>query len=61
MNKIGSLQGHTERVLYLAKSPEEDTIVTGSGDQTMRFWRIYNSNKKNKKVSELEVRNNFLR
>lgn len=41
MKKIGSLQGHTYRVLYLAKSGEEDTIVTGSGDQTLRFWKIY--------------------
>ena len=41
MRKVASLQGHTYRVLYLSKSPNEDTIVTGSGDQTLRFWRIY--------------------
>ena len=40
MNKIATLQGHTYRVLYMAKSPDEDSIVTGSGDQTLRFWKI---------------------
>lgn len=37
---MSTLQGHTFRVLYLAKSPDEDTIVTGSGDQTLRFWKV---------------------
>lgn len=40
MKKMSTLQGHTFRVLYLAKSPDEDTIVTGSGDQTLRFWKV---------------------
>ena len=61
MDKIASLQGHTERVLYLSKSPDEDTIITGSGDKTLRLWRIFSANQKNKRLSELEVRNNFLR
>jgi len=38
MRKIASLRGHTYRVLYLALSPDGTTIVTGSGDETLRFW-----------------------
>ena len=29
------------RVLYLAMSPDGYTIVTGAGDETLRFWNIY--------------------
>jgi cell division cycle 20-like protein 1, cofactor of APC complex len=41
MRKIASLTGHTYRVLYLAASPDGQTIVTGSGDETLRFWRVF--------------------
>jgi cell division cycle 20-like protein 1, cofactor of APC complex len=34
---VASLTGHTNRVLYLAKSPDRETIVTGAGDETLRF------------------------
>ena len=38
---VASLTGHTHRVLYLAMSPEADTIVTGAGDETLRFWNCF--------------------
>jgi cell division cycle 20-like protein 1 (cofactor of APC complex) len=41
MEKIASLTGHTYRVLYLAMSPDGSKIVTGSGDETLRFWRLF--------------------
>ncbi|KAJ5124797.1 uncharacterized protein N7515_008622 [Penicillium bovifimosum] len=41
MEQIVSLTGHTFRVLYLAMSPDGETIVTGAGDETLRFWNIY--------------------
>jgi WD40 repeat protein len=28
-------------------SPDGDTICTGAGDETLRFWKIYNNNLKN--------------
>lgn len=28
-------------VLYLAMSPDGETIVTGAGDETLRFWRAF--------------------
>jgi len=34
------LTGHTHRVLHLAMSPDGDTIATGAGDETLRFWNI---------------------
>lgn len=41
MNKLATLTGHTFRVLYLAMSPDGSTIVTGAGDETLRFWNIF--------------------
>ena len=41
MEKQATLTGHTMRVLYLAMSPDGRSIVTGAGDETLRFWDIY--------------------
>ena len=41
MEKISTLTGHTFRVLYLAMSPDGSTIVTGAGDETLRFWKVF--------------------
>lgn len=30
-----------KRVLYLAMSPDGQTIVTGAGDETLRFWNAF--------------------
>jgi len=29
------------RVLYLSASPDGSTIVTGAGDETLRFWNVF--------------------
>jgi cell division cycle 20-like protein 1 (cofactor of APC complex) len=39
--KVASLTGHTMRVLYLAISPDGQNIVTGAGDETLRFWNVF--------------------
>jgi len=41
MQKLATLTGHTLRVLYLACSPDGQTIVTGAGDETLRFWNVF--------------------
>lgn len=41
VKKVATLVGHTHRVLYLAMSPDGGTIVTGAGDETLRFWNIF--------------------
>lgn len=51
MEKITTLKGHTFRVLYFALSPNGEDIVTGAGgdDNTLRFWKVFNTPPKNKK------------
>lgn len=41
MNQVVSLTGHTYRVLYLSMSPDGAIIVTGAGDETLRFWDVF--------------------
>jgi len=43
MTKRTTLSGHASRVLYLAMSPDGQDIVTGAGDETLRFWRAFPS------------------
>ena len=40
MNKITELTGHLSRALYMAMSPDGCTMVSGSSDETLRFWNI---------------------
>ena len=40
MKKVCELKGHMSRVLYLTMSPDENFICSGSGDETLRFWKI---------------------
>ncbi|KAJ3216541.1 substrate-specific activator of APC-dependent proteolysis [Dinochytrium kinnereticum] len=41
ISPIATLTGHTFRVLYLATSPDGQSIVTGAGDETLRFWNVF--------------------
>ncbi|GAV79643.1 WD40 domain-containing protein [Cephalotus follicularis] len=59
MSKLATLTGHTYRVLYLAISPDgqvlhsPNTIVTGAGDETLRFWNVFPSPKSQNTDSEI--------
>lgn len=41
MTQVASLTGHTYRVLFLAMSPDGRVVVTGAGDETLRFWSVF--------------------
>ena len=41
LQKTSTLIGHTFRVLYLGLSPNGQNIVTGAGDQTLKFWNVF--------------------
>ena len=45
MTKVATLTGHTSRVLYLGMSPNGESIVSGAGDETLRFWNVFPSKK----------------
>jgi cell division cycle 20-like protein 1 (cofactor of APC complex) len=52
MKKVATLIGHSHRVLYLATSPDGSTIVTGAGDETLRFWNVFPAINQEKKVKD---------
>lgn len=56
MKKVATLTGHTFRVLYLAMSPDGENIVTGAGDETLRFWKVFPPSKgsKDKETSQID-------
>ena len=59
--KICELKGHMNRVLYMTKSPDEIFICTGSGDETLRFWKINDERKEKYNLKEEdEMINNVL-
>ena len=41
MNIKATLKGHKQRVVYMAVSPDSRKIVTGAGDETIRFWKTF--------------------
>lgn len=41
LRKVGTLIGHSERVLYTALSPCGNDLVSASPDETLRFWTLY--------------------
>ncbi|TPP64024.1 Fizzy protein [Fasciola gigantica] len=41
LTQLVKLTGHSYRVMYLAISPDGENIVTGAGDETLRFWNIF--------------------
>ncbi|XP_038650141.1 fizzy-related protein homolog [Scyliorhinus torazame] len=59
LTQVAKLTGHSYRVLYLAISPDGEAIVTGAGDETLRFWNVFSktrSTKESKSVLNLFTR-----
>lgn len=61
LRKTHSLTGHTSRILHLAMSPCGDYIVSGAGDETLRFWNLGHNAKdvenesKSKQISSFQI------
>lgn len=41
MVRSAELLGHSQRVLHMAMSPDGSTVVSASGDETLRFWNVF--------------------
>jgi cell division cycle 20-like protein 1, cofactor of APC complex len=55
MRQVVSLTGHTYRVLYLAMSPDGQVIVTGAGDETLRFWQAFKKKEKSGGLANMDT------
>lgn len=45
MNPVAILKGHSFRVLHLTLSADGTTVVSGAGDETLRYWKIFDKPK----------------
>lgn len=43
MVKMADLTGHTSRVLHTSLSPDGTTVVSAAADETIRFWKVWDS------------------
>ncbi len=41
--KVADLTGHSSRVLHTAISPDGTSVCSAAADETMRFWRVWES------------------
>lgn len=52
MEIVTGLKGHKQRVIYMTQSPDGNCFASGAGDETIRFWKIFDDdyfdNEKNK-------------
>jgi cell division cycle 20-like protein 1 (cofactor of APC complex) len=55
MERVATLRGHTERVLYLDMSPDGEDIVTASADETLRFWKVFPSARTSPNLAEAKL------
>lgn len=46
--RLAKFSDHSGRILHQAMSPDGTTIVTGSADETLKFWKIFPEKSKSK-------------
>ncbi|XP_042865899.1 cell division cycle protein 20 homolog isoform X2 [Penaeus japonicus] len=52
MAKVADLTGHTGRVLELCVSPDGQMVVSAAADETIRMWKCWAVDKKDKKQAD---------
>lgn len=52
MSKVTELTGHSCRVLHMALSPDGQTVISASADETLRMWKCFASDSVAKKKSK---------
>lgn len=52
MRNVVEFNGHTSRVLYMTVNQKGNLLVTGSSDETLRFWNVQSNNFKHSFASD---------
>lgn len=61
ITKIAELSGHESRVLHLALSPNGTTVASTAPDETLRFWKVFQSDEDSNVYSLFENNNSLFR
>jgi cell division cycle 20, cofactor of APC complex len=59
--KTAELSGHESRVLHLALSPNGTTVASTAPDETLRFWKVFQSDEESAIYSPFESNNSLFR
>lgn len=59
LTKSAELCGHESRVLHLALSPNGTTIASTAPDETLRFWKVFESSEDNNSYLPFESGNSL--
>lgn len=59
MTKLAEFTGHTSRVLHLEKSPDGLTVVSAAGDETIRFWKVWDTDETSSIIPGLSPQQSF--
>lgn len=46
MRQVGAMNGHEDRVLYSALSPEGDMLATCAADENLNFWMLFDQKRR---------------
>lgn len=41
MTRLGTLTGHSERILHMCLSPKRSRVASASSDETLRIWQCF--------------------
>lgn len=52
MSKVAELTGHTNRVLKMAISPDEETVASIGADETLRLWKCFAIDDRKKRTKD---------
>ena len=59
MTKVSDLTGHSNRILGMSMSPDEEMVVSVGADETLRFWKCFAMDEKLKKSKESADKESF--
>lgn len=55
LQKIVDLPGHDARILNTTISPDGQTIASSASDENLKFWKVFESNKKKDDLDEIST------
>lgn len=59
MSKVCDLYGHTNRILMMCMSPDEQVVASVGADETLRIWKCFEFDSKLKKKDTINEKSSL--